>query len=116
MHYQQVRHRRCIPRQDKLHNHTCFRRYISSSEWISGCYDGSVALWTQLKKKPVCIERHAHCNVHAAAAADAPPPPAGPGSVDADAAGWVQSVAVCPASDIAVRPPTPPVSWRIAEP
>lgn len=75
------------------------RRYINNTEWISGCYDGSVALWTQLKKKPVNIHRQVHCHEHSEA---------GPGSVDADAAGWVQSVAVCPSSDLAVCSPSPP--------
>lgn len=73
-------------------------RYITNTEWISGSYDGSVALWSQLKKKPVSLHR----GVHATGAAD------GPGSPSEEAAGWVQSVAVCPQSDLVVRTPLPP--------
>ena len=60
---------------------------------MSGCYDGSVALWSQMKKKPICLHRAAHVKN----ASD------GAGSVDEACAGWVQSVAVCPGGDLVVR-------------
>ena len=56
-----------------------------------------MALWTQLKKKPVSLQREAHANGHKVATGVT-----GPGCVDADAVAWVQSVAVCPGSDLAV--------------
>lgn len=73
-------------------------RYVSGTEWVSGCYDGSVALWSQMKKKPVCLHRGVHRDQGKVAE------PAGPGCADGDAAGWVQSVAVCPGADLVVRP------------
>ena len=75
---------------------------------MSGCYDGAVALWSQLKKKPVCIHRGAHCAAGATAAAagasgGGSTEARGAGSVDEASAGWVQSVAVCPGGDLVVR-------------
>lgn len=75
--------------------HAC--RYITNTEWISGSYDGSVALWSQLKKKPISLHRGVHATGQTEATAE------GPGSPNEEAAGWVQSVAVCPQSDLAVR-------------
>jgi hypothetical protein len=74
-------------------------RYLTNTEWISGCYDGSVAMWSQLKKKPTGIHR----GIHSAAQGVSH----GPGCVDEEAAGWVQSVSVCPGSDLAVRTERP---------
>ena len=74
-------------------------RYISNTEWVSGSYDGSVALWSQLKKKPVSLHRGAHATGGAAAEGGLE----GPGSPSEEAAGWVQSVAACPQSDLVVR-------------
>lgn len=92
----------CVP---QIHRQTLsgcmtgrvLRRYVTGTEWLSGNYDGSVALWSQLKKKPVHIMRKAHHDVNTDKA------PVGPGCPEADAAGWVQSVAVCPGADLAVR-------------
>ena len=72
-------------------------RYVTNTEWVSGSYDGSVALWSQLKKKPVSLHR----GVHATGGSEGGPH--GPGSPSQEAAGWVQSVAVCPQSDLVVR-------------
>lgn len=76
---------------------------MSNTEWISGSYDGSVALWSQLKKKPVSLHRGVH------SVQDVNGGGTGPGSPIEEAAGWVQSVAVCPQSDLAVRFMLPPV-------
>lgn len=71
------------------------RRYTSGTEWISGCSDGSIALWSQTKKKPVSAVKGAHGPGASGAL--------GPGCCAAAAAGWVQSVAACPDSDLVVR-------------
>lgn len=85
--------------------------YINGSEWVSGSADGSVQLWNNTRKKPVCSIRDAHCvstmsvdsksiesghgvTSHAEYAA------VGAGSVGGDAATWVNSVAVCKGSDL----------------
>jgi ribosomal RNA-processing protein 9 len=67
-------------------------RYVSATEWVSGSNDGSVALWSQLKKKPVSLQKSAHCQATGAS----------PGCVDGDAVAWVQSVATCPGGDLVV--------------
>lgn len=72
-------------------------RYVTNTEWVSGRYDGSVALWSQLKKKPVSLHR----GVHATGGSEGGL--RGPGSPSEEAAGWVQSMAVCPQSDLVVR-------------
>ena len=34
--------------------------YLTGTEWVTGSSDGSVAVWSQLKKKPVAVIRGAH--------------------------------------------------------
>jgi hypothetical protein len=80
--------------------HRFARRYVTGTEWLSGCYDGSVALWSQAKKKPVCRVKEAHSRC---AVAVGPVATGGAGGVDEAAAAWVQSVAVCPGANLAVR-------------
>lgn len=89
-------------------------RYITGTEWLSGADDGSLQVWTQMKKKPVSIYRNAHScwpgkaeaaagDAATAAAGGAPAPPA-QGSwstANSEAVGWVQSVAVARGSDLA---------------
>jgi len=95
-------------------------RYITGTEWLSGANDGSLQVWSQLKKKPVAMVRGAHgggggggqqdaaageegAAVAAAAAAASvqQPPSSGSWAVAGSAAlGWVQSVAVCRGSDL----------------
>lgn len=60
--------------------------YITSSEWASGAADGSVALWSPTRKKPVFISRAAHGMSGEGSDASVP-------SSLGSAAGWVQSVA-----------------------
>ena len=64
-------------------------------QWLSGASDGSLAVWSQMKKRPVSITKQAHA---------APPSQAkgGPAAMDSDAASWVQSVAACQGSDLVV--------------
>ena len=64
-------------------------------QWVSGASDGSLAVWSQMKKRPVSIIKQAH----AAPAADKS---GGAASMDSDAAGWIQSVAACQGSDLVV--------------
>ena len=35
-------------------------RYVTGTEWVSGGVDGSVHLWSQMKKRPVFVARSAH--------------------------------------------------------
>lgn len=72
-------------------------RYATSTEWLTGSSDGSLALWTQFKKKPVAVLPHAH----ALPTADASPTAEGNAGVDPRS--WIQSVAVAHNSDLAVR-------------
>ena len=51
---------------------------------------------SQMKKRPVHVVRGAHCPEPAAEAPQ--------GGAAADARAWVQSVAICRGSDLAVRP------------
>lgn len=64
-------------------------------QWVSGASDGSLAVWSQMKKRPVSIIKHAH-------AAPASKANGGPAAMDSDAASWVQSVAACQGSDLVV--------------
>jgi hypothetical protein len=34
--------------------------YVTGTEWVTGSSDGALALWSQLKKKPVAVVRNAH--------------------------------------------------------
>jgi len=66
--------------------------YVTGTEWVSGGSDGGLSLWSQMKKKPVSVVRHAHSTAAAAAAADA----------GGDAASWIAAVASCRGSDLVV--------------
>jgi ribosomal RNA-processing protein 9 len=70
-------------------------RYVTGTEWVTGGSDGVVALWSQMKKKPVSVVRGAH-------GFEAGEEALGAGSVGGDAASWVASVAVCHNSDLVV--------------
>lgn len=82
-------------------------RYVTGTEWVSGCYDGSVALWSQTKKKPISRSKAAHAPgaPPSDSAADAPVDGGGGGGAgcpEGATAAWVQSVAVCPGADLVV--------------
>jgi hypothetical protein len=64
-------------------------------QWVSGASDGSLSVWSQLKKRPVSTvkQAHAHSALDGEGGAAAP---------DSDAASWVQSVAACRSSDLVV--------------
>ncbi len=83
-------------------------RYITGTQWLSGASDGSLAVWSQMKKRPVSVIRGAHRPP--TNGADADDAAAGAGTIGGDAASWVQSVAVCHGSDLVVSTlnPTPP--------
>ena len=76
------------------HHDAC--RYVTGTAWVTGSCDGSLALWTQLKKKPAFTVTNAHALPPDQLADQEAPPGADPRS-------WVQSVAVCPGSDFVVR-------------
>jgi len=81
-------------------------RYITGTEWLSGTNDGSLQVWTQMKKRPASIYREAHsCKPAAAAAAGngvaALPASSSWATANSDSLGWVQSVAVARGSDLA---------------
>jgi len=68
--------------------------YITSSEWASGAADGSVALWSPTRKKPVFMCRDAH-----GLPEDGGEEPAIRAAVGS-ASGWVQSVASAWGTDL----------------
>lgn len=79
-------------------------RYITGTQWVTGASDGSLAVWSQMKKRPVSVVRGAHSAQPAAGGeAAAAGLSVGAGSIGGDAASWVQSVAVCRGSDLVVR-------------
>ena len=82
-----------------LHAVVC-GRYVTGTEWVTGGNNGSLCLWSQMKKKPACIVRDAHNGTEAA-----------PVSRES-AASWVQSVAVCRGSDLLVSRTALP--WHVA--
>jgi ribosomal RNA-processing protein 9 len=71
-------------------------RYLSGSEWVTGAADGSVALWSAAKKKPIFVARRAHVDPAAADATDA----RGAGGVGGAACAWVGAVATCRGADL----------------
>ncbi|KAL6759877.1 WD40-repeat-containing domain protein [Haematococcus lacustris] len=95
-------------------------RYVTSTDWLTGSSDGSLQLWTQLKRKPLAHVRHAHGPAapqpSPASVADTSPglPGASAGPmlvprvagddvealVQPDVTGWLQSVAVARGSDL----------------
>ena len=96
-------------------------RYITATEWLSGDDNGSLQVWSQMKKKPVSVVKGAHMKPSAraaaaaaaaaanggggggdaAAAAPAPPARGSWATANSEAAAWVQSVAVARGSDFA---------------
>lgn len=94
-------------------------RYVTNTEWVSGAADGSLQVWSQLKKKPLATVAAAHGRGPAAPDADADARPADGSWATAGSAAacWVQSVAVSRGSDLvasgagdgAVR------LWRVSE-
>ena len=90
---------------------------------MTGASDGTLALWSQTKKRPTSILRRAHGYPkpgltsawdHAAETATLADSTAadgnveeeesvGPGSVGGDAASWIGSVGVCRGTDLVVR-------------
>ncbi|KAL3139189.1 hypothetical protein ABBQ32_005966 [Trebouxia sp. C0010 RCD-2024] len=99
-------------------------KYITGTEWVTGASDGSLAMWSQTKKRPTSVLRRAHgypnpglgpvngqvansLNGHAAAAEESSPSftttdaePVGAGSVGGDAASWIGAVGVCKGTDL----------------
>jgi len=71
-----------------------FGRYVTGTEWVTGSNDGTLALWSQLKKKPAWRVHDAHRTTSTATT-----PGVGVAPVEA---GWIQSVAVCRGSDLVV--------------
>lgn len=96
-------------------------KYITGTEWVTGASDGSLAMWSQTKKRPTSVLRKAHgypqpglapLNGQTDSTADGQEPgktgtnglaedePAGPGSVGGDAASWISAVGVCKGTDL----------------
>lgn len=100
----------------------------AGTEWVTGASDGSLATWSQTKKRPTSVLRRAHgypnpglgpvngqvansLNGQAAAAEESSPSPTaadaepvGAGSVGGDAAAWIGAVGVCKGTDLVVGP------------
>ena len=93
------------------------------TEWVTGASDGSLAMWSQTKKRPTSVLRKAHGLPHPGtpphngrtadgvteqelAAEDSSvaegAAPVGPGSVGGDAASWIGAVGVCKGTDLVV--------------
>lgn len=83
-------------------------RYITGTQWVSGASDGSLAVWSQMKKRPVSVV----CGAHAPAADNGGDGQRGAGSIGGDPATWVQSVAVCRGTDLVVRSLSSPLLGR----
>lgn len=105
----------------------------TGTEWVTGASDGTLALWSQTKKRPTSILRKAHgypkagfvpqqtltapgldaatgrnadAATNSGAAVSGPGEeegPRGPGSVGGDAASWIGAVGVCRGTDLVVR-------------
>ena len=67
---------------------------VAHPSGVHGVNAGSLALWSQMKKKPVSVVRDAH---------PAEPDPAGPGGAGGNATSWLSAVACCRGSDLVVR-------------
>ncbi|KAI8474140.1 MAG: WD40-repeat-containing domain protein [Monoraphidium minutum] len=76
-------------------------RYITGTEWLSGADDGSLQVWTQLKKKPVSVVRGAHRREGPSGGGGRPPAAGSWATANSEAAAWVQSVALARGSDFA---------------
>ncbi len=103
----------------------------AGTEWVTGASDGSLAMWSQTKKRPTSVLRRAHgyprpglapfnsqsaASVHGqvngqvngqdptAEGTNGPEDdgPVGPGSVGGDAASWIGAVGVCKGTDLVV--------------
>jgi len=93
----------------------------AGTEWVTGASDGSLAMWSQTKKRPTSVLRKAHGyprpglvpfsaprsdSVEGQLADDinglAEDEPVGPGSVGGDAASWIGAVGVCKGTDLVV--------------
>ncbi len=99
----------------------------AGTEWVTGASDGSLAMWSQTKKRPTSVLRRAHgyprpglapFNSQSVAfvngqvngqdrTADGSngledDGPVGPGSVGGDAASWIGAVGVCKGTDLVV--------------
>lgn len=78
--------------------------YVTGTEWLSGGSDGGVSLWSQMKKKPISVQRSAHtppCLAGDTAAGPAATSAAeGPGSIGGDCASWVSAVACARGTDV----------------
>lgn len=98
----------------------------AGTEWVTGASDGTLALWSQTKKRPTSILRRAHgypiagltnpqsqttgaasnghavTDDHSTADGNEQAELVGPGSVGGDAASWIGSVGVCRGSDLVV--------------
>lgn len=73
--------------------------YVTATEWLSGGSDGGLSLWSQMKKKPVSVQRNAHSPPTAGDSAGSSAA-AGPGSVGGDCASWVSAVACARGTDV----------------
>ena len=99
------------------------RYAVAGTEWVTGASDGSLAMWSQTKKRPTSVLRKAHgyprpglapFNAQPAGSLGEALPtadgmdglregePLGPGSVGGDAASWIGAVGVCKGTDLVV--------------
>ncbi|CEF63481.1 U3 small nucleolar RNA-interacting protein 2 [Strongyloides ratti] len=60
--------------------------YLDSTTFASGAIDGSISIWSSMKKKPICIQKFAHKN----------------GKDNKDCQNWITSLAAIPYSDLMV--------------
>lgn len=95
----------------------------AGTEWVTGASDGSLAMWSQTKKRPTSVLRRAHgyprpgvtpFGTQSVASVNGQIPtadgtngleddgPVGPGSVGGDAASWIGAVGVCKGTDLVV--------------
>eukprot|EP00891_Asterochloris_glomerata_P005354 jgi/Astpho2/5354/e_gw1.00075.33.1_t len=90
-------------------------KYITGTEWVTGASDGSLAVWSQTKKRPTSVLRRAHAFPAAAAAPQQNP--LGAGSVGGDTVGWVSAVASCKGTDLVASGAGDGVIrlWQVAE-
>uniref|UniRef100_A0A0N4ZS14 WD_REPEATS_REGION domain-containing protein n=1 Tax=Parastrongyloides trichosuri TaxID=131310 RepID=A0A0N4ZS14_PARTI len=60
--------------------------YLDSTTFASGAIDGSISIWSSLKKKPICIQKFAHNN----------------GKKNLDGQIWITALTTIPYSDLIV--------------
>ncbi|XP_010529361.1 PREDICTED: U3 snoRNP-associated protein-like YAO [Tarenaya hassleriana] len=77
--------------------------FINNDEFLSGSDNGTIALWTMLRKKPVYIVKNAHpvTNGEVTINGSLENGDRDPGSYCSSAYSWVSSVTVCRGSDLA---------------